>query len=372
MEIQVPGMIPSFFGRTLYDTERQAVFFNWTGAGFALRFSGTRLDMDAEAFADTFPGEADSYPFIAVLLDGQTQPAQVIHLEHGRQSYTLFSSAQPEEHTLRVFKRSENSKGRVCLYGLTLAGELLPYAPPRRKYKLEFVGDSITCGFGNEMDGDAQSFDPALENGLLAYPELASQLLNAEYQSICISGIPLCHASDPKYRPIPPNLPSPPPRFRSMETQYAYTDRNHQECMGMEDGFTPWDFSKYTPDAIIINLGTNDAFRLAVGGGGTGEELHFQRRYTAFLHELRRHNGPGPVIACTLGPMNYFLYDTIEKAVAAYQAETGDTRIFCLKYGAIDLWGEGYGGLLHPNVKTHQRMARELAQALRPWLEREA
>ena len=371
MEINATGNVLSFFGRTLYDEERQAIFFNWTASGFALRFTGDRLEMDAEAFADTFPGEADSFPYLAVLLDGQTEPERIIHLEKGRNTYLLYSSEQPQEHTLRIFKRSENSKGRVCLYGLKLNGETLPYTPPETKWKLEFIGDSITCGFGNEMDGDAKTFHPLLENGLASYPEIAARLLNAAYHSVCISGIPLCHASDPKFRPVAPGLPDPPPRFRSMETQYAYADRNHQECMGMSDGFTPWDFSRFIPDAIMINLGTNDAFRLSVAGGGKGEELHFQNRYTAFLHTLRRHNGPAPVIACTLGPMNYFLYDTIEKAVAAYQAETGDERIFCLKFGAIDIWHEGYGGLLHPNVKTDLRMGRELADALRPWLDKE-
>ncbi len=371
MEINVSSDRLHPIGRTLYDQQRQAIFFNWTASGFALRFRGDRLDMDAEAFGDTFPGEPDSLPYLAVLLDGQKEPAQLIPMEKGRKTYTLYASDQPQEHTLRVYKRSENSKGRVCLYGLTLNGEALSYTPPETKYKIEFVGDSITCGFGNEMDPDTKVFSPLWENGLCAYPEIAAQLLDASYQSICISGIPLCSASDPKYKLHLTGMEDFDLPARAMETQYAYTDRNHQETMGMDDGFTPWDFSKFQPDAIIINLGTNDAFRLSVAGGGKGEELHFQNRYTAFLHALRRHNGPAPVLACTLGPMNYFLFDTIEKAVAAYRAETGDPRIFCLKYGAIDIWGEGYGGLLHPNVKTHQRMARELAQALRPWLAKE-
>ena len=62
--------------------------------------------------------------------------------------------------------------------------------------------------------------------------------------------------------------------------------------------------------------------------------------------------------------MDYFLYDTIEKAVAQYRVKTWDTRIVCLKYGAIDPWGEGMGGLGHPNVKTQQRMGSELAALL--------
>jgi hypothetical protein len=66
--------------------------------------------------------------------------------------------------------------------------------------------------------------------------------------------------------------------------------------------------------------------------------------------------------------MNYYLYDAIEKAVASYRDKTGDERIFCMKFSAIDPWGDEFGGLTHPNLKAHARMGRELAKALHSWL----
>ena len=372
MEINVTSGIPLFFGRTLVSRKLDAVFFNWTASGFALRFFGDRLEMDASAFADTLPGEGESLPWLAVLIDDDREPAQLIAMEEGRKAYLLFSSREPQEHTLRVVKRSENSKGRVCLHQLTLHGAPRTYVPPRAAVKLEFVGDSITCGFGNAMHAAAPVFSTELEDGLAAYPAIAAELLGAQYQSVCISGIPLCGASDPKYRlrlPDMPDLELPP---LMMETQYAYADRSYQEKEGMTDGFTPWNFDRFKPDAVVVNLGTNDAFRMSVAGGGAGEELHFQERYAAFLHTLRKYNGPEPVLVCAMGPMNYYLYNVMEKAVADYQNETGDNRVFCLKFGAIDPWGEGFGGLGHPNLKTHERLGRELAEALRPWLTQEA
>ena len=372
MEINVTSGIPLFFGRTLVDKELDSVFFNWTASGFALRFFGDRLEMDASAFADTFPGEGESLPWLAVQIDGRKEHSQLIAMEKGRKTYLLFSSHEPQEHTLRVVKRSENSKGRACLHRLMLNGELRTYHPPKAAVRLEFVGDSITCGFGNAMDAAAPGFTTEREDGLAAYPAVAAELLGAQYQSICVSGIPLCSESDPQYRLRFPNMPDMELPPLAMETLYAYADRNYQEKAGMTSGFTPWEFDRFKPDAIVVNLGTNDAFRISVAGGGAGEELHFKKRYTAFLHTLRKYNGPDPVLACTLGPMNYFLYNVMEKAVSDYQNETGDTRVFCLKFGAINPWGEGSGGLGHPNLKTHQRMGHELAQALRPWLSQEA
>jgi hypothetical protein len=373
MEITVTssGKFPSFFGRTLYDEERKAMFFNWTAAGFALRFRGDRLEMDVTAFAEDYPGEANNLPWLAVFLDDAREPAQRFRLAEGRQTRLLFTGAGHEEHVLTVVKRSENSKGRVGLHALRLNGEPLDEPPPEPRLRLEFVGDSITCGFGNLMPPTDAMFNNALEDGLAAYPAVTAALLNAAYQSVCISGIPLCWASDPGYRLRLPDFPDFVPPARAMEVYYAYADRCHQEAAGVHDGFTPWDFGRFRPNAIILNLGTNDAFRIAVSGGGPAEEAYFTQRYAAFLKLVRRLNGPRPVIACTLGPMNYFLYNAVEKAAAAYRLESGDARVFCLKFGQIDPWGEGYGGLTHPNLNTHARMGRELAAALGPWLGRE-
>lgn len=370
MEINVTASspVPVFFGRTLYDADLKATMFNWTASGFVLRFLGDRLEMDVTAIADPFPGEGDHLPWVAVLTDDHREPARLIRLDEGRKTVLLFSSEQPETHTLRVVKRSENSKGRLGLHRLILSGQSLPYAPQPARRRLEFVGDSITCGFGNAMDQAAVVFNNETEDAFAAYPAIAAGLLDAEYQSVCISGIPLCLPSDPAFSLRLPGMPDFTPPPLAMETQYAYADRYQQEKSGVTDGFTPWDFGRFHPDAIVVNLGTNDAFRLSVAGGGAAEEKHFQTRYTAFLKELRRLNGPAPVIACTLGPMNYFLFDAIEKAAADHQNRTGDERVFCLKFGAINPWGEGYGGLGHPNVKTHERMARELADALKPKL----
>ncbi len=369
--IQSQGDRLAFFGRTLYDDSQQAMFFNWTGSGFAFAFCGSSVSMQTVAFSGQYPGEGENLPWIAVFVDDQQEPLQILKVQEGEHRYTLFESETAETHTVRVVKRSENSKGRIGIKAITVDGELMPYQAPQPKIKLEFVGDSITCGFGNDMTADERVFDAAKENGLTAYPAVAAELLGASYHSIGVSGIPLCWAADPHYKLLLPEYPDFSPPIRTMEDYYRYTDRNHQEAMGMQDAFEPWDFKRFQPDAIIVNLGTNDGFRLRVSGCKPEDEAHFGKRYQAFLTQLRQWNGPGPVIACTLGSMDYYLYDVIVNAVAEYQRQTGDARVFCMKFAPIDPWGEGYGGLGHPNTKTQIRMGQELAEALRPWLVRE-
>ena len=355
-------------GRTLYDKTHDAVFFNGTYAGFSLRFSGTRLTMDALAFPESYPGEEDSLPWLALFYDGKPEPERVFCLQPGKQAVALFENDAIETHAVTIVKRSEGSKGRAGLCSLTLDGTLLAMLPEVARCKIEFVGDSITCGFGNEMPPEATQFSAEQENGLLSYGAVAARLLDAEAQMICVSGIPLCWARDESYRMTLPWAPEFQPPVRTMEGYYPFADRFHEEREGKTDGLTPWDFSRFVPDAVVINLGTNDAFRIRVSGNDPAEAAHFQARYVAFLEQVREKNGAKAWLVCTLGSMDYFLYDNIEKAAAEYRAKTGDKRVVCFKFGAIDPWGEGMGGLGHPNVKTQLRMGEELAALLKTLL----
>lgn len=367
LRADVFGERVTFFGRTLFDRHENAIFFNWTGAGFELTFHGTKVAAVLDGRTDFYPTEGTNIPWLAVFMDGARTPSRIFDVPEGARSYTIFESPTPETHTIRVVKRSENSKGRVSIRSLSIAGDLLPTPARARRPRLEFIGDSITCGFGNETD-ETGMFKTALENGFLAYGAVAAELLDAEYHSICISGIPLCNSYNENFTIKLPDFSDFKPPRRAMEDYYAYTDRFQQEASGVTSGFEEWDFKRFQPDAIVINLGTNDAFRSKASGGDPEEERHFEKRYKEFLHLVRRLNGAGPVIVCTLGSMDYFLYDNILRAADAYRAETVDTRIFCYKFGGIFLWEEGIGALDHPSVKTHARMGKELAGVLRKWI----
>jgi len=356
-----------FFGRTIFDRALNAVFFNWSGSGFEITFRGTGVDAELIGLADYYPTEGTNLPWLAVVTDNADQPSKLIEVPEGAGTFTLYESREIGLHTIRVIKRSENTKGRVGVRKIMIDGELVEPFPRENRRRLEFIGDSITCGFGNETDSTG-SFSTALENGLETYAAITAKLLDVDYHSVCISGIPLCWSYNENFRIVLPDLPDFQPPKLAMEDYYAYTDRFHQSKSGLTDGFEEWDFERFKPDAIIINLGTNDAFRVKVSGNDPLEEKHFERRYKEFLYMLRRLNGDKPVIGCTLGSMDYYLYDNILRAVAEYQAETGDKRIFCYKFGGIFLWEEGIGALDHPSVKTHRRMGRELAEVLQKWL----
>lgn len=359
-----------FFGRTIVDEARQATFFNWTGSGFEIRFEGGRLEADFIALDTYFKPEGTHWPWISVFLDDGDEPIRDICIDQPELRVTLLEESGHKIHKLKIVKRSENDKGKVGLRSVSCLGSLLPPQEQKSKLRIEFIGDSITCGFGNEAK---HRDDPCLtgqENGLAAYGAVAAKLLDADYQSMSVSGIALCKPYTPGFYCINPDFPDVSVCVRAMEDYYAYTDRLHEEQAGKTEGFTLWDFSAFRPDAIVVNLGTNDAFYIKAIRDSR-EEVNFQAQYKQFLYTLRRLNGNKPVIGCTLGPMDYYLYDMIVCAVEEYKVETGDERVFSYKFGGIFPWGEGFGAGDHPSVATHKRMGTELAQKLAEWLELE-
>lgn len=357
-----------FFGRTISDKQSGAVFFNWSGSGFEINFEGKRLDVCLQAIETVFPPEGILWPWISVYVDDSEAPVKDIEIDKHEQLVTLFSSAVSEKHKIKLVKRIENDKGKIGVAGFEFDGELLPSEPRKSRYLLEFIGDSITCGFGNEAKQRDDLFITKEENGNLAYSAIAAKLLGADYSSICVSGIPLCKPLDPQFKLPVPGFPDLDFKPRAMEDSYEYTDRLYEEVCGRDSDFTAWDFSRFIPDAIIINLGTNDSYRIKASKDKAAEERHFESRYKDFIYKVRNLNGPDPVICCTLGSMDYYLFDNILRAAEGYKRETGDEKIFCFKFGGIFPFDEGYGAQAHPSVKTHYRMGKELSGMLQEWL----
>jgi lysophospholipase L1-like esterase len=127
-----------------------------------------------------------------------------------------------------------------------------------------------------------------------------------------------------------------------------------------------WDFS-ITPDAVIVNLGTNDFYT-----GDPGRET-FVRRYSSLISKLRAHYKQTWIVA-VLGPMLSDVYPENKRhytlaqghmhaAMDAIKAH-GESRITLLDFGPADP-KDGYACRFHPNPVTHHKMADAIARVLR-------
>ncbi|KAH7143430.1 SGNH hydrolase-type esterase domain-containing protein [Dactylonectria macrodidyma] len=147
-------------------------------------------------------------------------------------------------HTVELRKRSESSMGTFRITDVATDGTLLSSKVPKRK--IEIIGDSITVGYG--LDGVLPCIDSAvLQNNGKTYGAVAARALNADYSVVAWSGKGLIR----NYASTPPD---PMPPMPVLYTRYGANDAN--------GSFT---FPKsWIPDAVVINLGTNDFSYLGV------------------------------------------------------------------------------------------------------------
>lgn len=344
-------------GRTWFDQQSQGIWFNWTCSGFTVTFTGKTLRAKILAFGDVIPipgGEPTvDYPCIGLVgEDGKTLTKR-LKCMGGPSWYDLFSGEE-STHTVRIVKLSENARGKAALLALETDGELVQVQAPKGQLSIEFVGDSITCGFGNEAPGRDSLFKTHEENGWDTYGAVAGRELNAEFNMVSVSGIA---ASTPKTSPI---------LMHQMDQVYEFTDVYCFERL--ERPLETWDFAHHPKDIVVINLGTNDASPIRSYtdlATADQEERSFSQGYRELVEKVRELNGPDTWILCVLGPMDYYLYDAIEKTVETYRQESGDPKIRCFKLIGINLMTEGIGAASHPSSKTHLRVGKELAARIR-------
>jgi len=156
-------------------------------------------------------------------------------------TYTLATGLDAGSvHTVKIARRVEAAYGVSGFAGFVLddGGSLVPPSP-RPDMRLEFLGDSITCGWGTE--GHAPCSDqPQLENSEKTWATVAAKWLGADYSVISWSGQGMVrHFGCPNIT-CSDSLPSLYPRTIGLEASPL------------------WDFSLWVPQAVIINLGTND------------------------------------------------------------------------------------------------------------------
>jgi lysophospholipase L1-like esterase len=301
----------------------------WPASSLVARFTGTSLGVRLR--------EAGMGSFLEVLLDGRQLPklATVV----GQDFYPLVSGLGDGPHEVMLFRRTEAYFGETQFLGFVLSegGRLLspPSAPARR---IEFIGDSITCGFGLEEAGPCAA-TAANENAYAAYAAITTRTLSAESQVIAFSG-----------RGI----------FRNLDGTKAGTMPELYEQV--LPGRQRWDFNVWSPHVVVINLGTND---IVAGDDDPGQALG--DAYLALLRRIRSNYAKAPMVL-TMGPMlgptqAARLRKYVVGAMDTLQGE-GDANVTFLEFAA-QVPADGYGCAGHPSPVTHQMMADLLVGHLR-------
>lgn len=312
----------TFFGRVIPGEKLTAL--EWTGSGVRLRFRGTGLSM----MLGTTETDPAFLPDISVSLDDA--PPERLTIQGARQ-ITLAENLPYGEHTVSVTKVTEATAHPLTLsFVKVLAphGEeavLLP-PPDLPARRILFIGDSITCGYGNIGKATSGSYRSAEQDGLQTYAAQIAGRFDADAHYVCYSG-----------KGIAKNVNGDTDELLPVLFRYASPTRKDA-----------WDFSTWVPDLVVINAGTNDVF------GGASPEM-FQQQASAFLEQIGSLYPDCPVIWC-YGLMNQEMAEPARKAVE--KADAGRNRMAFL---LLDMLSAGEKGAVgHPNVRAHKRCADQL------------
>ena len=311
--------------------------FTFSGTVCTVVFAGDHRAADAN--------EDCNHARVAIEVDGVRAADAMIDAEE--KAITL--TAQDGEHTVRILKLSETAMS-TCGIKAIEAENIRP-AAKKEKY-IEFIGDSITCGYGMDDENAEHHFVTGTEDAARAYAYRTAQLLDADYSLVSISGYGIISgytatAEEPVTAQLLPDY------YEKLGFSY-----------GLYGGEVPqnvcWDFSSRQPDLVVINLGTNDDSYCL---DHADRQQHYCDEYVNFLKTVRRCN-PAAKILCTLGIMGDRLYPFVEKAAAAYTAETGDGNIACMAF-TPQLPEDGYTADYHPTAVTHGKAAEKICAEIR-------
>jgi lysophospholipase L1-like esterase len=296
--------------------------FTWPGSAIEFRFEGSKASINIESQM--------SVRFV-VRVDNNTQD---LWTEIGSHSYSLAANLASGIHTVRLTRVSESTAGVTSFISdPQVDGSLLTLSPaPQRR--LLVIGDSITAGYGIEGIVPSCHYTLDTSNQQLTYAALAANALGADLHAIAWSGIGA-------WRSYGEKTPSNP----TILTRYSRTLA--------DDATSLWNPSQYTPDAILINIGTNDYW-----DGSVTDEY---RLAMANLIAKVQSDYSGKPIYLIVSPM---LTNKLHEAQQQVLSTFVTPKIKVLDLGESD-GHEGYGCDYHPNSITHARLGKELEKDLK-------
>ncbi len=338
----------SFFGGRVDKSHLpQYISFDWSSVNVIFQFQATSRD-------------EINLPLISLADNGNQYNYYVVEESSGKniaggkfatqtdggnifRQYTIGNftpSSTSSSYRLIVEKRTEALFGVVKFGGFVLNQNIYLSTSKRQRKpsvgpKILFIGDSITCAYGNEGKYPCR-FDSTTENVHMSYASQAARLLESpEYQITCWSGKGMVrNYGDPKQLSVDP-FPVYFPRSVANQPNSTY------------------DFTQFVPDIISVALGSNDF--------STAPQPSFEQYssgYNKFLDTLFSIYKPlrSNIQVAALDFPGY--QDFIKNVVL----QRGDPNVHYISMvGLNDHQGCDY----HPSVASDTKMAQVLSDALR-------
>lgn len=316
-------------GRCLFD--KDALYMSWSASGFSMRFVGTAISFSFLPYPSDAESTSNDERAVAVKLevDGTPTKASI----SGAHSVVFADGLSDGEHTLRLLKISE-SDHPIGIGEVQIVGECPEVLDLKKDYsfKLEVIGDSITCGYG--AFGSRNTFYFFEEDATAAYAFMVGEHFGADTRLISWSGRGISKAWNG-------------------DCDNRFIDF-YKRNMRMES-YGAHDFDSWKADVVVINAGTNDEGRAKV----PPEE--FEEKLTEFYNFVRSVY-PHAKIVFFYGAMRVGFIPTYEALIP--KLRENDKQVYFYKTAPIDATKNEVGANGHPSYIGQKRLADELISAL--------
>lgn len=297
-----------------------------SGVYIKARFKGTYCEVhinDQELWGK-------SHNYLEIVVD-KNKPYRI--QTTGKTNTLKLEGLSKGEHTVTICKNTESGIGYLEFVGLRCEKLLpLPAKPSRR---IEFIGNSITCGTGSDLSvvacDKAEWYDQ--HNAYFSYGPSTARALNAQWHLTSVSGIGLIHSCC------------------NMDiTMPMVFDKVNQR-----DNALTWNFNRYQPDVVTIALGQND---------GIQDSVTFCTAYVNFIRQVRKEYSNAQIVTITSPMADASLVKVMKNyltGIVQHANESGDKNVSAFFFSRS--FNSGCGG--HPDLAEHALIADELTAYLK-------
>ena len=317
----------------------------WPGTGLAFNFNGTQAVINFS--------EVSSNNSLSIVID---DGAQTVIPNVGNNS--ISTPAVPQgRHSVVIRKRSEADFGTLTFQNVRTTGTIGTSVPPARR--IEFIGDSITVGYGEDGIYPCTN-SAALEDAPNTYGAITSTNLSADYSLVAWSGKGLLRnyvSLTPDTSPIMPELWT---RYGALDADNSYTFPT-------------------VPQAVVINLGTNDySYQLTTSSGTTVSaraplnNVTYEQAYVKFVQTVQSHYPQADFFLCS-SPLLSDTFPTAAdmqhtnqvNAIKAAVAQLNSTKVHFVDFPTQPGTNATIGCDFHPGPFEHRAMATILIPAIK-------
>ena len=294
------------------------------GVYFTMKFKGTSVTgiiNDQELWNK-------NHNYLEIIVDKEKKRIQTKY----KVNYISIAGLTDAEHTLTICKNTESNIGYIEFAGLYCDKLLTAAAKP--KHKIEFIGNSITCGAGSDMSeiGCGKGVWQDQHNAYMAYGPVTARALNAQWSLSAVSGIGLIHSCCNMNIIMPPVF----------------------DKIDLRGDSVQWNFKNYQPDVVTVCLGQND---------GIQDSAIFFSAYIKFIKQLRSYYPKAQIVLLTSPMADEKLKAVLKNQITAvvdFLNKKEDKKISKYFFSRSFNGGCDY----HPDLSEHQIIAKELTNYL--------